>query len=130
MEEHPFWEGGGLVWCEPEDHPFFRSVRSDKCLFFYSSISLNRSGVKSAVLHRIESIPLSRPCVFHLIQIFSFRLRYKYCIEILILILICTYIVYTYNVLYSTVYNIALSFPADLYNTFLLINNLDVLYTY
>ena len=22
-EEYPFLEGAGLVWCKPEDHPFF-----------------------------------------------------------------------------------------------------------
>ena len=35
LEEHPFWEGCGLVWCEPEDHPFFRSIHSLKCPFFF-----------------------------------------------------------------------------------------------
>ena len=26
FEEHPLWEGDGLVWCEPDDHPFFWSI--------------------------------------------------------------------------------------------------------
>ena len=26
LEEHPFWEDGGLVWCEPDDHPFFQNI--------------------------------------------------------------------------------------------------------
>ena len=30
LEEHPFWEGGGLVWCEPDDHLFFWSIHSAK----------------------------------------------------------------------------------------------------
>ena len=30
-----------FVWCEVEDHPFFRSIHSTKCPFFYSSISSN-----------------------------------------------------------------------------------------
>ena len=26
LEEHPFREGGGFMWCEPDDHPFFQST--------------------------------------------------------------------------------------------------------
>ena len=26
LEEHPFQEGGGFMWCEPDDHPFFQST--------------------------------------------------------------------------------------------------------
>ena len=37
FEEHPFWEGGGLVLCEP--YPFIRSIHSAKRMFFYSSFS-------------------------------------------------------------------------------------------
>ena len=33
LEEHPFLQGGGLVWCEPDDHPYFRSIHSAKCPF-------------------------------------------------------------------------------------------------
>ena len=25
LEEHPFLEGGGLVWCEPDDHLFSKA---------------------------------------------------------------------------------------------------------
>ena len=35
LEEHPLWEGDSLVWCELEDHPFFLSIHSAKCPFFY-----------------------------------------------------------------------------------------------
>ena len=38
----------GLVWCEPNDHPFFSSIHSAKCLFFHSSFSLNHPGAKSS----------------------------------------------------------------------------------
>ena len=50
------WEGGGLVWCELEDHPFFRCIHSAKCSFFYSSISSNHPGAKSVVRQGIEAI--------------------------------------------------------------------------
>ena len=33
--EHPFWKGGGLGWCEPDDHRFF-----------YTSFSSNRPCAK------------------------------------------------------------------------------------
>ena len=49
--------GGGLVWCEPSDHPFFRSIHSAKCTFFYSSFSSNHPGAKSLVWQGIEWIP-------------------------------------------------------------------------
>ena len=39
LEEHPFLEDGGLVWCELEEHPFFQSIDSAKCPFFYSFLS-------------------------------------------------------------------------------------------
>ena len=26
MEEHPFCEGGGFVWCKPDAHQFFQST--------------------------------------------------------------------------------------------------------
>ena len=57
LEEHPLWEGGGLVWCEPEDHPFFWSIYPAKCTFVYSSISSNHAVAKSLGRHGIESIP-------------------------------------------------------------------------
>ena len=56
MEEHPFWEGGGLVCCEPDGHPFFQSINSAKYLFLYSSFSSNHTGVKWLGRHG-ESIP-------------------------------------------------------------------------
>ena len=38
FETHIFWEGGGgLVWCEPDDHKFVWSIYSAKCPFFNSS---------------------------------------------------------------------------------------------
>ena len=38
FETHIFWEGGGgLVWCEPDDHKFVWSIHSAKCPFFNSS---------------------------------------------------------------------------------------------
>ena len=40
LGEHPFWQGG-LVWCEPDDHPFFQSIHSAKQPLFYSSFSSN-----------------------------------------------------------------------------------------
>ena len=46
-----------LLWCEPDDHPFFQSIHSDK--FFKSSISSNHPG--AIVRHGIESIPSPRP---------------------------------------------------------------------
>ena len=42
-------EGGGLVWREPDDHPFFWSIHSAKCPIFYSSISSNHLVAKSLV---------------------------------------------------------------------------------
>ena len=56
MEEHPFWEVGDVVRCELEDHPFFQSILSAKCPFFYFSISSNPPGAKSVVRQGIESI--------------------------------------------------------------------------
>ena len=56
FEEHPFWEGDGLVWCEPDDHTFFRSIHSAKCPFFFSSFSWNLPGAKSVVRQGIEWI--------------------------------------------------------------------------
>ena len=53
----PFWEGGGLVWCEPDDHPFFWSIHSTKRPTFYLSFSSNYPGAKSVVRHGIEWIP-------------------------------------------------------------------------
>ena len=41
------------MWCEPEDHLFFRSIHFTKCLFFYSSISSNHSAAKNL----ISSVP-------------------------------------------------------------------------
>ena len=61
LEENPFCEGSDLVWCEPDDHPFFRSILSAKCPFFYSSFSSNHPGAKSLVQHGIESIPYPQP---------------------------------------------------------------------
>ena len=34
------WEGGGLVWCEPHDHPFFWSFHSSKWLKFRKKCKL------------------------------------------------------------------------------------------
>ena len=34
LEEHPFWEGGGLLWCELSI--FLKHLYSAKCPFFYS----------------------------------------------------------------------------------------------
>ena len=38
------WEGGGLVWCNPDGHLFFQSIHSNNCQFFYSSFSSNHPG--------------------------------------------------------------------------------------
>ena len=53
-EEYPFLEGAGLVWCKPEDHPFFWSIHSAKRLFFNSSFSSYHPGVKSVVRHALK----------------------------------------------------------------------------
>ena len=58
MEERPFRVGEGFVWCEPDYHPFFRSIHSAKGLFLNSSFSLYHPGARSVVRHGIESIPL------------------------------------------------------------------------
>ena len=52
LEEHPCWDGSGLVWREPDDHSLFRNIHP----FFYSS---NNPGAESLVRHGIESIPSS-----------------------------------------------------------------------
>ena len=47
LQEHLVWEVGGLVWCEPADHPsFFQSIHSAKKSFFYSSYFSNHHGAK------------------------------------------------------------------------------------
>ena len=51
FEEHPFWEGGGLVLCEP--YPFIRSIHSAKRMFFYSSFSSYHPGAKLVERHGI-----------------------------------------------------------------------------
>ena len=38
MGEHPFWQGGGLVWCKPDDPPIFQSIHSTVVLFFKSTL--------------------------------------------------------------------------------------------
>ena len=37
LEEHPFWDGSGLVWCEPDENSFFWIIHSAKRPFCYSS---------------------------------------------------------------------------------------------
>ena len=44
LEENSFWESGILVWCEPDDHPFYGSIHSAKRPFSYSSLSSNHPG--------------------------------------------------------------------------------------
>ena len=56
QKTHPFWEGCGLVWCEPDDHPFFWSNYSAKRLFVYLSLSSNHPAAKSEVRHEIKWI--------------------------------------------------------------------------
>ena len=46
LEENPLWEGGGLVWCEPDDYPFSEvpilpSVRSSIYPFLQIILVLN-----------------------------------------------------------------------------------------
>ena len=48
----------GLWWCEPEDHPFCRSIRSVKCPFLYSSIYSNHPDAKSSVSPNQQRRPL------------------------------------------------------------------------
>ena len=36
-KKHPFWEGGGLMWCDCKITHFFRSIHSAKRPFFYAS---------------------------------------------------------------------------------------------
>ena len=48
---------GGLVWCELEGHLFFWSIYSDKCPFFYWSISSNHPG-ESIPSHKQQRRPL------------------------------------------------------------------------
>ena len=55
LGEHPFWGDGGLMWCEPANHPFFKSIHSAKQLWSYASFSSNRPGAKQA--RGTESIP-------------------------------------------------------------------------
>ena len=52
-----FYKGGGLVWCELDDHPFFHSIHSAKHLLFYSFVSSNHPGGKWLGWKGIESIP-------------------------------------------------------------------------
>ena len=56
LDEHPFWEVDGLVWCELEDHPFFKSINSPKCPFFYFFKSSWRK-ICSASWNLINSVP-------------------------------------------------------------------------
>ena len=43
MEEHPFWEDGGLVCCEPDDRPFYnRANNLAKGPFFLNSFLQNQ----------------------------------------------------------------------------------------
>ena len=48
LQENPFWKGGGLVWSEPFDHPFF--IKHPFChasgmhSVIYSSFSSNHPG--------------------------------------------------------------------------------------
>ena len=35
LKEHPFCQVVGLVWCEPDDHPFFWIIQYTKRLSFY-----------------------------------------------------------------------------------------------
>ena len=48
--------GRVMVWCELEDHPYFWSIYSTKCPFFYSSISSNPPSAKSVLRHGFEWI--------------------------------------------------------------------------
>ena len=48
--------GRVMVWCELEDHPFFWSIYSAKCPFYYSSISSNPPSAKSVLRHGFEWI--------------------------------------------------------------------------
>ena len=52
LKEHPFWEGVGLLLCEP-DHTFFKSIHSAKHPFFYSSFSSNHPSPKCQLRHGI-----------------------------------------------------------------------------
>ena len=71
-----FWDSGGLVWCEPDDHPFFWNIHTSRHTFFRSSFSSNHPGAKSVLRHGIEWIPSPKQqrrllllliCLFHLL---------------------------------------------------------------
>ena len=49
LEEHPFWEGGDLLWCEPDNHPFSEE-------FILPSVCCSKSVVRNG----IEWIPSTK----------------------------------------------------------------------
>ena len=59
LGEHLFWQGNGLVWCEPEDHPFFQHIHFATQPLFYSSYISNHPGEKQFVRQVVSGHPNS-----------------------------------------------------------------------
>ena len=56
LEGHPFWKGGGLLWCEPDVHQFFPIVHPSP-IHPFVPIILVRHGIEPILFYSLSLQP-------------------------------------------------------------------------